>query len=153
MARHWLRAAGAALAAAVLLLGVAGCGLVPSRPDGPAWDQAARQSLEDAASEVATVKVALEQQQKGHLLGKYGVTTVTDSEEALGLAQDSILTQQPPTSRQEGFDKVAAALGDAGDLVTEARIALVRDDTRAYAGLVHRLDAMSGRLDDLRGSL
>jgi hypothetical protein len=138
-----------------LLLGLltTGCGLVPNRPDAEGWTVAARQSLEDAASEVATVRVATEQQQKGRQLGAYGVVTATTSEEALGKAADSILAQQPPASRRDALDRVSQALGDAGDLVSEARIALVRGDEAEYDGLVKRLAAMSTRLDDLRASL
>jgi hypothetical protein len=149
-----LRRSNSALLSALLLAALtAGCGLVPSRPDPQAFTTSARQGLGDAASEVATVKLALQEQQKDHLVGKYTVTTVTNSEEALGKAQDSVLTKQPPSSKQQAFDRISDLLGDAGDLVTEARIALVADQEQQYPALVDRLEAMTKKLNDLRSSL
>lgn len=150
--RHTLLAVLVLVMAPVLALS-SGCGLTPSRPDSAAWSQAARQALEDVASEVATVKVAVEQQERGRQLGKYAVVTATTSEEALGKAADSLLTQQPPASRRDDYDRVSTALGDAEDLVAGARIALVAGDSGRYAGLAHRLDRMADRLDSLRGAL
>lgn len=131
----------------------AGCGVIPSRPDPHAWTKSARQALEDTASEVSTVKVALQEQQKDRLVGKYAVTTLVNSEEAVGKAQDSVLTKQPPSSKQQAFDRISDLLGDAGDLVTEARIALVADQEQQYPALVDRLEAMTKKLNDLRSSL
>lgn len=144
---------GAAALAAVLLLLASACGTVPGQPSPADWRSTARQSLQTAASEVATVQMVLEEAQDEQLLGRYGAVSVTNAESALGSAQDSILTLQPPATLQQQFDAVATVLGDAGDLVTQSRIAIVRDDRTQYAELVDRLDAMTGRLETLRTSL
>lgn len=140
-------------AALCLVLGTAGCGTTPSEPSPTDWRTAARQSLDDVSSEVATVRLVLVQAEQDRLVGRYSTTAVTTAEEALGKAEDTLTTQQPPPGLDRDFEAVSTALGDAGDLVTEARIAVVRSTTSEYAGLVRRLDAMGTRLDRLRSSL
>lgn len=142
----------AAVAVAVLLLLATGC-TRPSELDVADWRSTAQQSLESAASEVATVRLVLQQQEKGQLVGRTAIVAATYSEEAMGSAQDSILTQQPPKGIRAEYDDVSSVLGDAGDLVTEARVALVDQDEEDYAPLAERLQKMQKRLDEVRSSL
>ena len=147
-----MRKANVLVVLAVLLL-TSGCGLVPSRPDVAGWLDTARQGLEDSSSEVATVGEVLQLEQQSKLVGEYGVTAVTTAEESLGKAETSLLSQQPPAPARGRFDKVSSALGDASDLVTRARIALVDNDHARYTDLVQQLRAMAKRLDRLRNGL
>jgi len=132
-----------------LLLGLTGCGLVPSRPSAPDWVAAARQALGDTSSEVATVRVVVEQERADRLPTTYAVVVATRSEEAAGQAADNLTKQQPPDAKRREYDAVATALGDAADLLAEVRIALVDHDTEAYPGLATRLATMQHRLEKL----
>jgi len=136
-----------------LLVGLAGCGLVPSRPEADDWVASARQSLDDTASEVATVGLVVEQEQQDRLPASYAAVVAARSEAAAGTAADGITAQQPPDSKRQEYDAVAAALGDAADLVAEARIALVDHDTAAYRRLAERLSRMERRLAQLATSV
>lgn len=125
----------------------------PSQPDDQAWVKAARQSLEDASSEVATVRLVIEQRAAGNTIGKYAVTVAVTSEEAAGKATDSLTTLQPSPGRKADAGKVGTALGDAEDLITDARVALVDNDTAELRKITGELKAMTGRLDRLGAGL
>jgi hypothetical protein len=132
-----------------LLIALTGCGLVPSRPSAPEWVADARLALDDTASEVATVRLVVEQEQQDRLPTSYAVVVAVRSEEAASTAADGLTKPQPPTAKQREYDAVAAALGDAADLLAEVRIALVDHDTEAYPGLATRLATMQHRLEKL----
>lgn len=138
----------AGLLAVVVLLGllglVSGCGAV-KEPDPEDWDETARTSLTDAASELATVRLTLESQRRDDVWYAYAVVVLADSEEAVGKAEDKVTTLQPPPQRAKVSATVTSVLATASDVIEKARQTLVAkqpiDDD-----LMRRLDVLSDRL-------
>ncbi len=141
-----------AISAALLLLGLTGCA-VPSSPDARDWRRSARQSVGDVASEVETARTALRQLAADRFVGRYATVLLVDAEEAAGKATDTITIQQPPRAEQARYDEVSAALGDAADLVTQARIAVARGSEQDYPALVEDLGKTGDELAELEEQL
>lgn len=141
-----------AILLALVLLAMAGCA-VPSSPDARHWRRSARQSVGDVASEVETARTTLRQLGADRFVGRYATVLLVDAEEAAGKAADKITTQQPPQVEQERYDEVSAALGDAIDLVTQARIAVARDSRDDYPDLVEQLGTTGDELAGLEEQL
>jgi hypothetical protein len=134
------------VAGLLTLCGGLGCVVVPDTPDAGDWDRLAAQAVEDNASEVATVRLVLRQQQRERLLGRYGVVAAVAAEEAAAKATDSVTTVQPPPARRQADQRVADLLARAGDLVTEARVALVDGDASSFPRLVDDLAEVHDQL-------
>lgn len=135
--------------AALTLLLASGC--VPARPDDEKWREDGSRTLSDVAGQLATAALVLDHDDD--LLGGYDVVVVTTAEETAGTSADSFTGQQPPEADQALFDRVSTALDDATSLLTDARIALVRDDTAAYPGLERRLRRLDAKLHRLATEL
>ncbi|MBM0127081.1 hypothetical protein [Pimelobacter simplex] len=130
---------------ASLLVLLTGCGVV-SEPDATAWDQHAVQALTDAASQVATARLALEAAGDGRTWPTYTTVLVAEAEEAAGTAEEDLARLQVPPERADAAPEVLDLLGRAVDLVAEARAHAVAGtyDDRAL------LDALDRLSDDLR---
>lgn len=131
--------------ALVLLLAVAGC--APRTPDAESWTDQALQALDDVGSEVATATLVLRQERGGRATAELTQTVVLESEEAAGTTADGFASAQPPPGQDEEYARVTTALSDAVDLLSEVRIAVVREDTDRYAALVERLVKAGRDLD------
>lgn len=129
----------------VLLLALTGC--APRTPDAESWTDQALQALDDVGSEVATAGLVLRQERSGRATDELTQTVVLDSEEAAGTTADGFASAQPPPGQDEEYARVTTALSDAADLLSEVRIAVVREDTGRYADLVERLDKAGRDLD------
>lgn len=114
------------------LVVAAGCSLV-AQPDVAAWDGKARQAAADAASEVATVRLALDTARADRAWASYTQVLVADAEKALATVQDDMARLQVPSGRED----------DAADL-TELL------DGAAGAVRAARQDVVEGRYDDPR---
>lgn len=143
---------GAHGALVVLLVLLAACS-VPSRPSEADWRSQARQALEDTASYLSTMRLVLEAKPDEPFLGGYDVVVATHAEEAASSTAETLTTAQPPPPVREEYDEVSALLGDAGDLLSEARIALAADREREYAGLAAQLRVLAVEATDLREEL
>ena len=141
-----------AILVGLVLIGLTGC-TVPSSPDARDWRRSARQSVGDVASEVETARTTLRQLGADRFVGSYATVLLVDAEEAAGKATDSITTRQPPRVEQARYDEVSSALGDATDLVTEARIAVTRGSERDYPALVEELGTTGDELAGLEEQL
>jgi hypothetical protein len=121
----------------------------PSTPDENSWRAAARRAISDVSSAVQTARLALREDEEGHLYGSYVQTVAVDAEELAGSGADSLASVQPPEAERQRYDAVTAQLDDAASLLSEVRIAVVAGHTGSYPDLVEKLaDAVEG-LDKL----
>jgi hypothetical protein len=127
-----------------------GVSCAPKSPDHAVWTDQARHALTDAQGEVATVELVLRQQRQDKLPQNYQQVVVLQSEEAIGTTASSFSSVQPPATDDPQYRKVTSVLSDASDLVAEVRIAVVREETSAYPGLLRDLAKVS---EDLRAEL
>jgi hypothetical protein len=128
---------------------VAGCGA----PSPSAFLDQSDKALEQAGSSVATTGIALEQLRFRKLPRPYGTVVVTQQEETLGSTQQSYTATQPPTSQQAVFDTTSDLLEEASGLVTDARIAVQRDDRRAYVRIRAQLAEVGASIDEARADI
>jgi hypothetical protein len=133
------------------LLVLTGC--APSQPSPSDWRSSARQALEDTVSEVETVALVLDLESGERLPGRSAQVAAVESEEALGKAEDTLSTQQPPPGTERDDGTVSDLLGRAADLVRDARIAITAGDVAAYDGLRERLLDLSDDLEAERAVL
>ncbi|GAA4817193.1 hypothetical protein ACFQ0K_08705 [Nocardioides caeni] len=141
----------ALLAVAVGLTTWTGCAVVDT-PDESAWRDQARQSVEDASSEVQAARLVLVQLTADRVPQAYGVVMLADAEEAAGKVEESLAAVQAPAPVRRLSDDVTALLGRAVDAVRAARVAAVGDTEPApivrtdLADVQRQLDAMLGQL-------
>ena len=142
-----LRVAGAVAAAALL----AGC--VPMTPDADTYDDKAYQTLGSAISDVTTVQRIVQTSKDGRMLGPTATAQLRYSEDGLDTATKAFTELTPPPSRDRLDHRVSTLLGQAGDLLAEARVALERDSVSEYAGLVKNLGKLATELEKLEGTV
>lgn len=126
------------------LVVAAGCSLV-AQPDVAAWDGKARQAAADAASEVATVRLALDTARADRAWASYTQVLVADAEKALATVQDDMARLQVPSGREEDAADLTELLDGAAGAVRAARQDVVEgryDDPR----LLDELDRAGDRL-------
>ena len=140
--------------AAILLCVALSTGCAPGTPDGDSWRIDAQRAVADAASSVHTVELALRLKTEGRVFDRYLQTVLVEAEKAVGVASDSIGSEQPPRTERERYDAVASQLEDAAGLVSTVRIAVVDREDERYAALADRLadagDALLRLEDDLQ---
>ena len=120
------------------------CGCTVSQPSPTDWRSSTSRSLDDVASEIATVQLVLRHHASDEMWQAYAVTMLADAEKAVGSTTESI-GQTPPGLDAEASD-VDDLLGRAEDVVADARQALVAGDP-ITSDLRKRLDSVR---DDLR---
>jgi hypothetical protein len=89
----------------------------------------------------------LRQQRDGKAWQNYQQVIALDSEEAAGRTAESFSSIQPPPGDDRQYRRVTTLLSDASDLVADVRIAVVREDTASYSGLIRDLRRMSTDLN------
>ncbi len=134
---------------AVLLL-VGGCTV--AQPDANEWRDHAVQTLDDVASEVATVRLTLMQLDDERLPASYGETMLAAAEQAVSAAEESLGSLQAPSGLGARADAVLALVARAGDAVQRAREAVVAGDFHVPA-LVLRLAQLLRALDERKAGL
>jgi hypothetical protein len=137
------------IAAAVLLL----VGCVPQTPDVDTWRYDARLAVGDVASQLATDELVLRHEMGAGLLGKYENVVTAQAEETAGRSAQLFTAKQPPDQELQRYRTVSDELSSATGLLSEVRIAVVRDDTAAYPHLLRRLEDAGKRLGDLAEQL
>jgi hypothetical protein len=111
----------------VLAVLLGGCG----DPDQQLRDAAA-QSAREAASNVGTAELAVEQLRAHRLWSRSAGQLVADAEKGLEQAVSSFAAQQPSTDESRRvYANVTTALDNAQQAVTATRIALGNDDLAA----------------------
>ncbi|WP_408898244.1 hypothetical protein ACJ5H2_03845 [Nocardioides sp. R1-1] len=128
-----------------LLVATVGCGVV-SRPDAAGWDQQAERALTDAASQVATARLALENAAAGRTWSPYTTVLVADAEEAAGTAEEDLARLQVPAARERAAATALDLLHRAVELVGEARAHAV-DGVYDDRALLEQLDVLARELE------
>ena len=136
---------------AALAVVLAACS--PSTPDEDSWRVDARRAVSDVSSQVATARLALEQDQRGHLLGGYLQTVTVEAETNAGKSTETFSALQPPPGEVSRHTGVTDELDRDTGLLTDVRIAVVAGDQDQYAGLLRQLAAAGERLDALHQQL
>lgn len=139
------RLAGALLVATL----VSGC--VPASPDPDTYDDKAAVTLGAAVSDVRTVQTILETLYDDRMLRPTAITQMRYSEASLGTATSAFTELNPPPARDRLTRRMTTLLGDAGDLLGQARTAVERSHRDRYPRLADRLGALSADLERLEG--
>jgi hypothetical protein len=125
----------------------------PSSPDESGWRSTAEQAVSDMVSEVATSRLAVQEQLRDRFVGRYAVVVLTYSEEAAGKASDSVATVQPPPAARPSYDELTTLLSDATDAIADARIAVAAGDEPKSRKAIVDLTRLLARLRPLASSL
>lgn len=141
----------AALGTALVVLLATAC--APQSPDHTSWTDQARQSLEDTASEVATVALLLRLERENKVPGKYQQVVAQDSESAVGATMAKFGGEQPEPRDDATYRRVTSLMSDASDLLSEVRIAIVRRDSDKYPDLLDQLEGLDRKLTDAADGL
>lgn len=120
----------------------------PQAPDHTSWTDQARQSLEDTASQVATVELLLRLEGQGKVPGKYQQVVAQDSEAAAGATMARFSGEQPVPRDDPTYRHVTSLMSEASDLLSEARIAIVRRDSDQYPHLLDELETINRKLTE-----
>jgi len=137
----------AASALGAVLLG----GCVPASPDADTYDDKAALTLGSAVSEARTVERVLDTLYDGRMLRPAAVTQLRYSEDALDTATGAFTELNPPPSRDRLNRRTTTLLGDAGDLLAQARIAIERERVGDYTTIADDLARLAERMEKLEG--
>jgi hypothetical protein len=118
----------------------------PQAPDHSSWRDQAHLSLEDVGSNVSTMSLVLQLVQDGRMFGKYQQIVALNSETNAGRTTDHFSGEQPEPQDDATYRRVTTVMSDAGDLLADVRIALVRRDSSQYPRLAQELAHMTHRL-------
>ncbi|HEU4812600.1 MAG TPA: hypothetical protein VFT00_10720 [Nocardioides sp.] len=138
----------AALAQLALLTACA-----PGTPDEGSWRLDARHAVSDVSSQTAAVKLALDQERRGHVFARYLQTVAVEAEENAGASSEKFSATQPPAAETSRYSRVTDELERDTGLLADVRIAVVARRESEYAALAHQLAAASERLATLEREL
>ena len=139
-----------AVAVTVVALVLTSCTV--KEPDAGAWRDLAQQSLDDVASEVATVRLTLIQLDEDQLPSSYGETVIAEAEKAASTSEETLSSVQAPPGLRARADQVLALIGRAVDAVRLAREKVVAGRFHAPV-LVRKLNWLQKALDQRRANL
>ncbi|GAB2737355.1 hypothetical protein [Nocardioides pakistanensis] len=139
------------LAGLVLLASLTAC--VPASPDADTYDDKAALTVGSTISEVRTVQRLLELLYDDRMLRPTAVAQLRYSEDALDTATKAFTELNQPPSRDRLATRVDTLLGDAGDLLADARIAVERRHREQYPSLAGDLDKLANTLEQVEGRL
>jgi hypothetical protein len=139
-----MRRGAVVMCVCLCILALAGC--APSTPDHDEWRSQGDQALSEVASNVATARLLLQQLRADKVHGAYAQTGVLDTETNAGSASSRFTAVQPEPADDDAYQRVTTVLSDAGDLLAQVRIAVVRRDDQAYPGLIRKLSSTLGDL-------
>jgi hypothetical protein len=111
---------------------------------------AGAQAAREAAAEVGTARLAVQQLNDGKLWAQPAGQLVKDSEKALDGIVSGFDSQQPQTDEaRKTYDRISQLLDDAVQAVTDTRIALGNNDEAAAARQVGVLEKSARQLLEL----
>ena len=136
--------------AAVVVIG--GC-VTPALNDG-AFRVNATSALDSAASVTAAAELAVQARLADQATRAYTDVVVTESEQEIDPIETSFGSVDPPSPANDDLrDSVLDALGQAGDALAHARIAVRRDDPDAIREAHDELAAALEQLHALNESI
>lgn len=134
------------------LLSLTGC--VSTALDHGAYQKNAERALGSCLTAARTAQLTIEQYLGGGATRAYANTVLTQSEDAIGPVQASFGTVQPPSTREDQLrTDVLSLLSDTGDTLSDARIAIRRDDKDGLRTAVRSLTELSDKLDKAQQGL
>jgi hypothetical protein len=142
---------GTLAAAALSLALLAGC--VPASPDVDTYDDKAALTLGAGISEARTVQRILETLYDGRMLRPTAKTQLRYSEDSLDTATGAFTELNPPPARDPLSTRTATLMSTAGDLMTQARVAIERDRVEQYPTIADDLGTVADRMEKLEGRL
>ncbi|HWU22571.1 MAG TPA: hypothetical protein VN088_13645 [Nocardioides sp.] len=125
----------------------------PNSPERPEWRDDAYYAVSGASSDVATATLVLHQLTAGRVQQNYARVVLLAAEDDVGKQSSSFSSMQPAVVDTDRYHKVTSALSDAGDVLSDVRIAVVRDDPSAYPSLLKQLAKQSSTLDKVESDL
>jgi hypothetical protein len=124
----------------------------PSRTDED-YGRKATKTVEVAQSSVQTVLLTVDAIDDDGAFGPYLGRVIGQAEEDASAALDAFSVVQPPSTDADGVRReVNELVGDAIDVLAEARIAMRRSDPATVAGLRPDLEDTLAALDDFAES-
>lgn len=137
----------------VVVVGASG-GCVTPALNGGAFIENGKGAMTSALSATATGHAALEARLAGHATKAYADVVVTDSEKAIAPIEASFGGVQPPSPDLDPTrTAVLDALSKAGDALSDARIAVRRDDDDAMRQAISELDDAAAGLSKVQDGL
>lgn len=142
-----------ALPAALLaVLALAGC--VTTALDSGAYVENGKAALDSTISATASAQLALQARLSGDAPRMFTDVVVTESEQSIAPIESSFGGVDPPKPSDDALrDAVLDAVGTAGNALSDARVAIRRDDMTALAQAGADLQTAESALKSLRESL
>jgi len=134
----------------VLTISLAGCVRHPGLPAAGTSGYQAKASLtaEGVISGLATTRLGLDTEARGHTTGNYLAALVSDQEDGVAGVISSFEAVSPPTGAARKLrDRLTPVLSDAQDHISDARIALGAGHSAAALALRRNLSSDAKRLN------
>jgi hypothetical protein len=122
-------------------------GCAPQSPDHSSWRDQGYQALSEVSSNVATASLLLEQLQRDRVFGKYAQIVSLNAETNAGQVTSKFSAEQPVPSDSPAYEHITTVLSDAGEVLSQVRIAVVRRDSAAYPRLLRQLTKATRQLN------
>jgi hypothetical protein len=141
---------GRAVIAAALVAAVLSSCVTPALNRG-AFVENGKRALDSTISATAAATLALNARLDGNATKAFSDVVVTESESAIAPVENSFGGVDPPSSAEDELrTAVLGVIGDAGNALASARIAVRRDDPDAMRQAVDQLNALSQVLQGTR---
>lgn len=128
--------------------GLALSGCVAPALDSGAYEHNALAALESAVSTTRVAALALDARAGDRLTLAYANTVVTEAEDAIDPVSASFGVVDPPGPDLDSLrSEVLDLLGDAGDLLAEARLAVRREDAPAMTEVARELRRLADDME------
>ncbi len=125
-------------------------GCVAPAVDVGAFEHNALGALESAVSTTRVAALTLDGRVEDRLTLAYADTVITEAEDAIDPIEASFGTVDPPHRTVDALrTEVIGQLGDTGDLLSRARIAVRRGDGPIMAALASELRAVADEMEQL----
>lgn len=148
-----MRPRRAVLWPAALGLAISCTACEPHNPDRSAWRDQAWQGVNQVAGDVATASLVLHELEHQRIMRNYAKVMMISAERDTSDAADKISADQPQPADQSSYQRVTTTLTDAGDVLAQARIVVVRRHVAAYSAMQHRLTKETAALNKLESAL